>query len=241
VKETELFPPVKIMLEALDYDVYAEAKNCDVVGRKNDALVVVELKNNLNISLVSQGVQRQQLAQSVFLGIPEPKKKNRSFRVKQEILKRLGLGLITVYQSPVRLAAQIIIQPTFEGAINERKRQELLEELEKRSVDPNIGGSTNVPIYTAYREAAIMIANVFAAAGPTNLRDIRAFSGEKADSILARNVYGWFERVERGRYTISEKGLKELEDYDKINSLVRDKPEFKKFCDHLNTKTVISS
>ena len=115
MKETDLFPPVKILLESLGFNVYAEARNCDVVGRKKEELVIVELKKNLNLTLLSQGMQRQKLTHQVFLCVPEPRKKNSSTRSKEELIKRLGLGLITVYTSPVRSAAKIIFEPSTEN------------------------------------------------------------------------------------------------------------------------------
>ena len=48
MKETALYLPVKSLLESLGFDVYAEAINCDVIGRKREELVIVELKKTLN-------------------------------------------------------------------------------------------------------------------------------------------------------------------------------------------------
>ena len=36
MKETALYLPVKSLLESLGFDVYAEAINCDVIGRKQE-------------------------------------------------------------------------------------------------------------------------------------------------------------------------------------------------------------
>ena len=49
MKETALYLPVKSLLESLGFDVYAEAINCDVIGRKQEELVIVELKKTLNL------------------------------------------------------------------------------------------------------------------------------------------------------------------------------------------------
>ena len=75
MKETALYPPVKSLLESLGFDVYAEAINCDVIGRKQEELVIVELKKTLNLELLSQGVQRQKITNKVFLCVPEKEKK----------------------------------------------------------------------------------------------------------------------------------------------------------------------
>ena len=75
MKETALYLPVKSLLESLGFDVYAEAINCDVIGRKREELVIVELKKTLNLELLSQGVQRQKFTNKVFLCVPEQEKK----------------------------------------------------------------------------------------------------------------------------------------------------------------------
>ena len=239
MKETDLFPPVKILLESLGFNVYAEARNCDVVGRKKEELVIVELKKNLTLTLLSQGMQRQKLTHQVFLCVPQPRKKNSSTRSKEELIKRLGLGLITVYESPVRSAAKIMFEPSTENRINVRERKKLIAELDNRSVNLNIGGSHRVPIYTAYKETSIVVANLLKKAGPTKLKNIRRFAGEKTDNILSKNVYGWFKRVKRGEYEIGEMGLKELKKFKEINTLLCNREDFRVFCDYLkheNTK-----
>ena len=41
-------------------------------------------------------------------------------------------------------------------------------------------------------------------------------TGPKTFSILRDNVYGWFERVDRGVYALSARGRKELAEYQKL-------------------------
>ena len=66
---------------------------------------------------------------------------------------------------------------------------------------------------TAYRQQAIRIAHALAAAGgPARVRDIRAAAeAPNAGPILRDDVYGWFERVDRGIYQLTPKGLASLE------------------------------
>ena len=94
----------------------------------------------------------------------------------------------------------------------------MLIELDNRSINPNTGGSTKVPIYTAYKETSIVIANILKKIGPTKLKNIRSFAGKRADNILSKNFYGWFERVKRGEYAITDKGLEELKALKKLMS-----------------------
>ena len=161
------------------------------------------------------------------------RKKNKALRLKEQVIRRLGLGLITVYTSPIRTIAKIVFEPQSEDRVNLRERQKLLVELDNRSINPNTGGSTKVPIYTAYKETSIVIANILKKIGPTKLKNIRRFAGKRADSILSKNFYGWFERVKRGEYAISERGVEELKSFKEINELLCRREEFRLFCEKL--------
>lgn len=61
---------------------------------------------------------------------------------------------------------------------------------------------------TAYRQQALDCARAVAEA-PGRPRDLKSTLPDAA-KILQRNVYGWFERVERGRYGLTERGRTEL-------------------------------
>ena len=57
---------------------------------------------------------------------------------------------------------------------------------------------------TAYRQQALACAAAMLA-GPRRPRDIKAGMPD-APKILFRNVYGWFVRVERGLYDLTDLG-----------------------------------
>jgi hypothetical protein len=57
---------------------------------------------------------------------------------------------------------------------------------------------------TAYRQQALSCAAAMAA-GPRRVRDLRPENPD-AGKILLHNVYGWFDRVERGVYTLTAGG-----------------------------------
>jgi hypothetical protein len=60
---------------------------------------------------------------------------------------------------------------------------------------------------TAYKENAVYIAcclEMYGQLSPRKLRELG--TGNKTQSILGKNYYGWFERVERGIYKLSKKG-----------------------------------
>jgi hypothetical protein len=57
---------------------------------------------------------------------------------------------------------------------------------------------------TAYRQRALACA-VSLLDGPKRTKELRATVSD-APTILLRNVYGWFERVARGSYGITDAG-----------------------------------
>jgi hypothetical protein len=61
-----------------------------------------------------------------------------------------------------------------------------------------------MPIMTAYRQRALARAAALAQ-GPRRPRDLKA-SIPDAPRILDGNVFGWFARVERGVYGLTESG-----------------------------------
>lgn len=220
--ETDLYPPVRDLLISQDYSVYAEVKSCDVVAQKPEHLLIVELKTALNLTLVRQAVQRQKITHCVYVGIPEPKRRLKSVRESEQILKRLGLGLITVSQSPLRRSAAVQFEPDFEGRINARLRQRLEKELAGRTIDTNVGGSTGTKIYTAYRETAFTLAWMIADCGqPMRVKDLKPAAGTKTQAILYRNHYGWFDRIGQGTYDLTDTGRSALDEYPDLAVLAK--------------------
>jgi hypothetical protein len=57
---------------------------------------------------------------------------------------------------------------------------------------------------TAYRQEALLCAAALAE-GARSTRELRAVVPD-APKILLRNVYGWFERVARGSYALTDTG-----------------------------------
>ena len=86
----------------------------------------------------------------------------------------------------------------------------MIDEFARRSGDGNIGGRNRTPIVTAYREDALRCARVLAD-GPMPLKALRAATGvADAAAIMQRDVYGWFLRLSRGTYALSERGREAL-------------------------------
>ena len=67
-----------------------------------------------------------------------------------------------------------------------------------------MGGSTRAPIMTAYRQQALACASALQR-GPQRVRDLKPAIPD-APKILLHNVYGWFDRAERGVYVLTDAG-----------------------------------
>ena len=95
-------------------------------------------------------------------------------------------------------------EPTTAPRRDTKKRSRLVSEHQRRRGDPVLGGSTRAPIMTAYRQQALACASALSR-GPQRLRDLKPQIPD-APKILLHNVYGWFDRVERGVYMLTDSG-----------------------------------
>lgn len=217
IRETDLYAPIHDYLVAQGYTVRSEVMDCDITATKGDELIVVELKRSLTISLLLQATQRQRVADAVYVGLPKPpyREQRARWRQSRHLLKRLELGLILVSFATSVPTVEVDFHPVpLARRRNNKRRRAIIREIESRSGDHNEGGSTRRKIVTAYRENAIYIACCLRRYGPLEPRQVRELgAGEKAQSILYRNVYGWFERIDTGIYGLRAAGRQALEDY----------------------------
>ena len=206
--ESDLYAPVKALLEGQGYVVKGEVRGCDVVAvRAGEPPVIVELKRVFGLGLVLQGVDRLALSDRVYLAIGQWPKRMRNVK---KLCRRLGLGLMVVATA----RADIVLDPVpYRPRLDKRKAGRLLGEHARRVGDPNrSGSSTKVPVMTAYRQEALRCAELLASNGPMKLAALRlAADAPRAATILQQDVYGWFERVERGVYAVSPAGRRGLE------------------------------
>jgi hypothetical protein len=204
--ETALYAPVKALLEAQGYEVKGEIVGCDVVAvRGDEPPLIVELKRAFGLALVLQGIERLALSGAVYLAVGAWPRRPASVR---KLCRRLGLGLIVVDRDK----AVVVLDPLPYRPRKSRPRTDrLLGEHRRRVGDPTAGGSVRRPIMTAYRQEALRCAAVLGV-GPATVRAIRADAqAPRAGRILLDDVYGWFERVARGTYTLSPRGRQALE------------------------------
>lgn len=217
--ETCLYPPIKAFLEGQGYVVKGEVGRCDVVARRGDEPpVIVELKMALTLELVLQGLERLTLSEAVYLAIPAPRDTSLLYdRRFRKLLRRVGLGVLVVHAAGQAAAkVETILDPLpYRPRADKRRLGRLLGEFERRSGDPNLGGSAHrVKIVTAYRQEALRIATVLAAQGPQSPAQLRTGAeAPKAGGILRDDVYGWFERVKRGIYALTPAGQAALQTF----------------------------
>ncbi len=199
--EVALYAPVKALLEAQGYEVKGEVMACDVVGvRGDEPPVVVELKRTFSLALVHQGIDRLAMTDAVYLAVGAWPKRQAEVR---RLCRRLGLGLMVVTNG----RADVVEDPLpYRPRRDVRRVGRLLREHQRRVGDPTSGGSTRQPIMTAYRQEALRCARLLEA-GPMAIRAMRPLADvPHAGAILRDDVYGWFERVERGTYALTPKG-----------------------------------
>ena len=148
-------------------------------------------------------MDRLSCADEVWLAVLATRRgRDRDARART-LCRLLGFGLLAV--QPARHAVEVLSEPEpYRPRANLRRRRKLLTEHRTRQGDPSPGGTMGVPIVTAYRQEALACAARMAA-GPQRPRDLKA-AAPRAAAILHRNVYGWFERVERGWYGVTPEG-----------------------------------
>lgn len=219
MSEIDLYLPVKRFLEAQGYVVKGEIGECDILAlRDDDPPVIVELKTGFSLQLVLQGIDRQAVTDAVYLAFPPPKR--RQYGDVLKLCRRLGLGVLIVTGEHVEaLADPLPYQPR---KVPKRKVR-LLKEFARRVGDTTKGGSARGPRMTAYRQDALRCAAFIKSHGPSKPAVLRKNACvAKAPAMLLSDVYGWFQRIERGVYGLSPKGEQALVIFaDALETLAR--------------------
>lgn len=207
INETSLYRPVKAFLEAQGFEVKGEICGCDIVavrGSEPAILVIAELKLSFTLELVLQAVERSRAADEVYLAVTASRRGRDQDKRVHRLCRRLGVGLLLV--DPRLGSVTVVCEPEpYRPRANLSMRKRLLKEHGSRKGDPTLGGSTRIPIMTAYRQRALACATAMRS-GAVRPRDLKHLA-EDAGAILVRNVYGWFERVRPGVYQLTIAGL----------------------------------
>lgn len=179
-------------------------------------VAIGELKLSFNLELVLQGVDRAAACDEVWLAarISAGGKGRDSDPRFRNLCRRLGFGMLGVTSTG---AVEILVSPVSPmPRRDQRRRSRLVEEHRRRYGDPAAGGATRVPILTAYRQQALACVSALVEA-PKRPRDLRAAIPD-APKILRRNVYGWFVRIDRGIYDLTEEGRAAMQRWSQAGS-----------------------
>jgi len=225
--EADLYEPVQHYFQLLGYRVQAEVNDCDIVALKDESLIIIELKLNLNITLLMQAANRQKFTPDVYIAIPRPKLslRRRRWRDLVHLIRRLELGLILVSFEGRKPSIDVVHEPgpfDRQRSLRQSKkgRDKLIKEVRSRRSNHNIGGSNNVTTMTAYKEISIQIAFYLDYLGPLSAKDLQKLStGDRTYGILYNDYYKWFQRVGRGVYDLTDLGRKEYQTYPEIIKL----------------------
>jgi len=210
MREEELFPPIKSLFESMGFSVNAEVKNCDITASNEDGFIIIEMKRNLSVALLAQGLNRQRTGGDVYVAVPKPKNYNaKKYHDILCVLKKLELGLILVTLNEDYSYAEIALDPApYNGTrVYSYRKKALLTEIAERKCDTNTGGVTGRKVATAYTEKAVHIACLLEKYGTLTTKELRELGSDsaKTTSILSSNFYGWFEKLDKTTYKLSDK------------------------------------
>jgi len=213
--ETDLYQPVKKLLESQGYEVKGEVGKADLVAcREAEEPLIVELKTGFSLQLMHQGIERQAISDQVYIAVPKGKGKlfQKSLKRNIALCKRLGLGIIIVNLSVKTAEAKLDPAP-YQPRKNKKKKARLLKEFSQRIGDPNKGGSHG-KLITSYKQDALRCLSSLKKEGASKASDVaKVTSVKRARTIMADNHYGWFKRVSRGIYDITSAGEKAVNEF----------------------------
>lgn len=215
MKEADLYAPVKAYLQRQGYDVKGEVGAADVVARRGDDLVIVELKVGFSLALFHQGIERLAMTDEVYLAVPAGGK-DKALRSNVKLARRLGLGVLTVRLRDGFVEALADPGP-YAARKLKKKKKALLRAFDRLEGDPNSGGSTRHGIVTGYRQDALKCARFLVVHGPSKGSKVAEWAEVPgATRIMADDHYGWFSRVDRGVYQLTAKGKSGLADWGDV-------------------------
>ena len=220
LREKDLYEPVRQHLEAAGYTVQAEVKDCDIVAAKDGQLMAIELKLSLNLTVISQAVQRQRLLPEVWIAVPRPKRLpgRGKWRDLLHLLERLELGLFLVNPDLPGQPVETILLPRLVDRSqlvrrNKKRHDELREEFSGRIGSYNTGGSKAARM-TVYRQQALLAAALLKELGTGTAARLRQLGSCPITwHILYDNHYGWFSSLGKGVYTLTPAGESALTKY----------------------------
>jgi hypothetical protein len=211
IRETDLYPPIKLFLQSQGYEVKSEIGPADVMAvRGDEEPLIIELKTGFSLSLVHQAIERQTITDLVYVAVPLQKgiRFRKSLKANTSLCRRLGIGLVSIRISDGLVQVHCDPGP-YKPRKSKTKTARLLKEFAKRQGDPNSGGAIRQGLVTAYRQDALRCLCILQQNGPTKAAIVaRMAQVETARRIMADNHYDWFEKTAKGIYGLSAEGIK---------------------------------
>ena len=215
-KEADLYPPVKAYLQRQGYEVKGEVGTADIVARRDNApLLIVELKLGFSLALFHQGIERLAMTDLVYVAVPASAK-NKALKTNVKLARRVGLGVMTVRLRDGHV--EVLADPgPYAPRKSKKKTARLLRAFDRLQGDPNAGGATRHGIVTGYRKDALRCARFLAVHGPSRGATVKDWAEvPDATRIMAADHYGWFKRVSRGIYDLTDAGRKGINDFGDV-------------------------
>ncbi len=211
-READLYPPVKAYLQRQGYDVKGEVGAADVVARREDDVLVVELKLGFSLALFHQGIERLAVTDLVYVAVPAGGK-TKALKANVKLARRVGLGVMTVRLRDGHV--EVLADPgPYAPRKSKKKATRLLRAFDRLQGDPNAGGATRHGLVTGYRQDALRCARFLVVHGPSRGAKVKEWAEvPDATRIMADDHYGWFRRVSRGVYDLTEAGRQGLVDF----------------------------
>lgn len=222
--ETDLHIPVQTWLEGQGYRVSAEVHHCDLVARPAHSedpedIIIVELKTRMSLELVVQAARRKEMTDAVYVAVPVQGSRGtiRNARGVHTLLRRLEVGLLLVRFLRSGTRVEVVLHPRpFTPRRARRRRARIIREIDNRYAELNRAGEPgSVPRMGAWRQRCIHVARILHETGEASPRELRLRGAPpETQQLLARDTYGWFERVSRGVYRLTPEGAHALELHD---------------------------
>lgn len=207
--EYELYEPIANYFRYQGYLVYGEVVDCDLIAKQDEHIIIVELKLNLNITVIYQAIERLKISDEVYIAVQKPSRMSRKNYYKmRRLCQMLGIGLFLIDTDD---NLTVVCMPVNVHSIKKTKKKKFLEELNKQKFNVNIGGVTNEKINTSYRERCLEIAYILEGEGKISAKILKdKYQIDKAYPILYNNYYGWFEKIERGSYRLTNLAIEQI-------------------------------
>lgn len=133
---TEAELAIKFIEYFSDQDVYQEVPMqgiCDIVVREGNIITAIEVKQSLNFEVIEQALNNKKYAHYSYVAVPWKKWGYKGIR--EQILKSLGIGLLTYqevfsYKNNTKSEIKEVVSP----ALNRQITKPDLEDWMKRSV-----------------------------------------------------------------------------------------------------------